>query len=115
MSSDDQPVKSLRTENGVTVATLQGEIDLHQTPALHRALIQALSSEPPKLVVNMADVGYLDSSGIGTLVEIFRRMNRYGGKMALCCLNDRVHSVFEITKLDKFFSIYDSQEEALEA
>ena len=55
----------------------------------------------------------MDSSGIGTLVEVFRRVNAYKGQLALCGMNDRVHGVFEITKLDKFFKIFATESEAI--
>ena len=52
---------------------------------------------------------------MGRVGEVFRRVNGFGGKLVLCGLNDRVHSVFEITKLDKFFKICVTEAEALSA
>jgi len=115
MAEVSKAVREVRREGDTTVVVLAGEVDLHHTPEVHKALVAACQQEPERLVVNLEDVSYLDSSGIGTLVEVFRRVNGYGGKLALCGLNDRVHSVFEITKLDKFFKIYDSEPEALSA
>ncbi len=106
-------VKEVRRQGDATVVTLVGEVDLHHTPDVHRVLVSACQEKPKTLVVNLASVTYLDSSGIGTLVEVFRRVNGYGGKLALCGLNDRVYSVFEITKLDRFFKIYANEAEAL--
>lgn len=115
MAEPSKIVREVRREGDAAVVVLAGEVDLHHTPEVHKALITACQQEPKRLVINLESVSYLDSSGIGTLVEIFRRVNGYGGKLALCGLSDRVHSVFEITKLDKFFKIYDSEPEALSA
>lgn len=106
-------VKEVRQEPEATVVVLSGEVDMHQSPALHAALVDVANNRPKKLVLNMTDVGYMDSSGVGTLVELLRRVNGYKGKLALVNLSQRVKSVFEITKLDKFFSIYPTEEQAL--
>ena len=113
MSQESGTVKEVRQVGAATVVSLAGEVDLHHTPEVHRVLVAACQGQPRLLVVNLEAVRYLDSSGIGTLVEVFRRVNGYGGKLVLCGLNDRVHSVFEITKLDRFFKICQSEEEAL--
>jgi anti-sigma B factor antagonist len=108
-------VKGVRRNGTTTVVVLAGEVDLHHTPEVHKALVVACQEQPKKLVVNLESVSHLDSSGIGTLVEVFRRVNAFGGKLLLCGLNDRVHSVFEITKLDTFFNIFGTEAEALSA
>ena len=106
-------VKEVRQGAEATVVVLSGEVDMHQSPALHAALVDVANGRPKRLVLNMTDVGYMDSSGVGTLVELLRRVNGYKGKLALVNLSQRVKSVFEITKLDKFFSIYATEEQAL--
>ncbi len=108
-------VKEVRRKGTATVVALAGEVDLHHTPDIHKALVAACAEQPARLVVDFESVSYLDSSGIGTLVEVFRRVNGYGGKLILCGLNDRLLSMFEITKLDKLFTICPSEAEALSA
>jgi len=115
MAEASKTVREIRRDGDTIMIALVGEVDLHHTPEVHKALVTACQQEPERLVVNLQEVSYMDSSGIGTLVEVFRRVNGYGGKLALFGLNDRVLSVFEITKLDKFFKIYDSEKEALSA
>lgn len=113
MADEADCIKQVRHCGPDIIVALQGAIDLHQAPEVHRVLVSACEQKPRKLVINLCDVSYMDSSGIGTLVEVFRRVNSYKGGLALCGLNDRVHSVFEITKLDKFFKIYASESEAM--
>ncbi len=105
-------VKDILKSADATVVRLCGDVDLHQSPALHAALVDVAAERPKRLVLNLAEVPYMDSSGVGTLVEVFRRVSGYKGKMVLCGLTSRVHSVFEITKLDRFFTICETEEQA---
>ncbi len=113
MAHDGECIKSVRQAGADTVVELAGAIDLHHTPDVHRALVEACEQRPRRLVINLTGVSYMDSSGIGTLVEVFRRVHAYKGQLVLCGLNERVRSVFEITKLDKFFHIFATESEAL--
>ena len=113
MAGASNYVKDVRQEGTTAVVALAGEIDLHHTPEVHKALIEVCQRKPARLVIDLEAVTHMDSSGIGTLVEVFRRVHAYEGKLGLCGLNERVHNIFEITKLDHFFHIYDTQAEAL--
>lgn len=110
----DNIVKEVRRMDGGTIVALAGDVDLHHAPALHAALVQVAGERPSRFILDFNDVPYIDSSGVGTLVEVFRRVTAYKGKMVLFGLNDRVRSVFEITKLDRFFTICSTEEEAHE-
>ena len=108
------PVKDIRKGSDATVVTLSGDIDLHHAPALHSALLDVSEARPRRIIIDLTEVPYMDSSGVGTLVYILRRVNTYQGKMALVGMNSRVRSVFEITKLDQFFTIRDTEAEAMQ-
>ncbi len=108
-------VKEIRRSDGATVVVLSGDVDLHHSPDLHAELVELAGERPPRLLLDLAEVPYMDSSGVGTLVEVFRRVSSYKGKMVLFGLNDRVRSVFEITKLDRFFTICETEAQAAEA
>ena len=105
-------VKAVRRLPEGTVISLIGDVDLHHAPALHAMLVQVAGERPARFILDFREVPYIDSSGVGTLVEVFRRVSAYKGKMALYGLNDRVRSVFEITKLDRFFTICKDETEA---
>lgn len=113
MPDSDSCIREIRRLGKDMVVALAGAVDMHSTPMVHKVLVSACEEKPQRLVIDLGAVSYMDSSGIGTLVEVFRRVNAYKGKLALCGLNERVRSVFEITKLDKFFQIYATQSEAL--
>lgn len=106
-------VKGIQKSAEATIVVLAGDVDLRHSPALHAALVEVANERPKRLVLNLTDVPYMDSSGVGTLVEVFRRVNKYDGKLVLCGLTARVRSVFEITKLDRFFSIFETVEQAV--
>lgn len=108
-------VKSVRKTPDATFVDLVGDIDLRGSPALHSALVDLANERPKRLVLNLAEVPYMDSSGVGTLVEVFRRVTRHAGKLVLCGMSARVRSVFEITKLDRFFTICDTPDQASNA
>ncbi len=114
-SMDTEPgsIRSIRWEQGTAIVELAGDIDMHQTPAVHQAIVEVCGQRPQRLVVDLGGVGYIDSSGVSLFVEVFRRLKAYGGSLRLCSLQERVRGVFEVTHLDRFFSIYPMQAEAL--
>ena len=83
----------LREEQGHHIVTLSGEIDLETSPRVREVLL-GLAPNAHKLLIDMAEVTYIDSSGIATLVEAFQRIKKQGGHMAFICLNPAVVRVF---------------------
>ena len=108
-------IKDVQKSPEGTVIILGGDVDLRQSPMFHAALVEIVNERPRRLILDLSEVPYMDSSGVGTLVEIFRRVSAYKGKMILFGLNPRVRSVFEITKLDKFFTIVENRDQAIAA
>jgi anti-sigma B factor antagonist len=102
----------ITSEAGVTLVQPAGEIDLQHSPTLRTTLLSLAERKPPRVIVDLAAVTYVDSSGVGTLVEFKRRLERGGGRVILAGLQPRVRSVFEITKLDQFFTIVANLDEA---
>lgn len=101
-------------EGGVLVLP-EGDIDLSRSPSLRASLRQAQSTRPGRLIVDLEQVDYMDSSGIATLVEALQNVRRNGGAMILCCMKERVRSIFEIARLDTVFTIVESRDEAIRA
>jgi anti-sigma B factor antagonist len=95
-----------------TIVYVSGDVDLRSSPALRTELLNLLKSPPRRLIVDLTGVDYMDSSGVGTVVELKRLLERKGGKLVLCGLQERVRGVFEITQLDKFFTIFATCAEA---
>lgn len=108
-----QAVLDVRFTDGAAVVKLAGEIDMGHSPAVHQALVEVLERRPARLVIDLSDVSYMDSSGVGILVDALRRVRVSGGKLVLVAVAPRVRSVLQITKLDQFFEMHSTLQEAL--
>ena len=108
-------VKEVRNVTGAIVVVVSGQLTLREAPAFHGFLIELCAKSPRRLVVNLSEVTFIDSSGVGTLTDIFRRLKKTGGMLALVGLKRMVRSVFEITRLDKLLPIFDNEQEALQS
>ena len=98
--------------NGVTVVRVSGDVDLQSSPQFRELLLDALAGSRGTLRIDLSQVHYMDSSGVGTMVYVKREVERAGRRVVLIGLQPRVRSVFEITHLDQFFTIVRSLEEA---
>jgi len=92
---------------------IDGEVDLNSSPQLRKVFTEILSQGASKILINFVKVSYIDSSGLATLIEMMQRLKKENGQMRLVGMSDKVKSLFEITKLDKLFLIYRTEEEAL--
>ncbi len=94
-----------RDGDTATLAVL-GEVDLHNSADLRAALLQMIAKDPPKkIVLNLSEVPYVDSSAIAVLVEILQKLRKTGGKVVLSHLQPRVKGLLEIARLDTIFPI----------
>jgi anti-sigma B factor antagonist len=106
-------VKEVRRQGDAVVLVLTGEIDIGCAVELRNRFLELLRDKPPVLVVNMSDVTFMDSSGLGTLVEVLKWTRRDGGELKLAGMVQSVRNIFEISRLDSIFSIYDTEQGAL--
>ncbi len=100
---------------GVVVIHPSGDVDMSRSPDLRTAIRSAQENRPPKLVVDLSDVAYMDSSGLATLVEAMRTSKSNNTAMVLCGMHDKVRSIFEIARLNQFFTIVDDVDAAVSA
>ena len=105
----------LKWIEGVGVLELEGRFDAHEAPEVRRLIEDAADREHPQLLVNLADVNFIDSSGLSTLVQGMKRCRGRDGDLSLCNLEQPVRIIFELTRLDKAFDIYASEGEAIAA
>ena len=111
MSGTDLRIRTTADDHG-RVVELTGEVDLSTSPKLRNRLQELIENYSGRLIIDLGGVAYMDSSGVGTLVELKRKLERKGGSVVLARPQPRVRSVFEITQLDKFFTITDSIDQA---
>ncbi len=102
-----------RPEQGVVVLVPTADIDMSRSPELRTTIRQEMGSSVHKMVIDLEDVHYMDSSGLATLVEAMRNASKSDTKLVICCMNQKVSAIFEIARLDSFFSIVSSRDEAI--
>ncbi len=95
-----------RTDQGDdTVLTISGSLDALSTPEL-RPTIEALVAEKrPAVTVDLSDLRLIDSSGVGAIVSLYKRMKAVGGKVEVVGLKDQPLAIFRLLRLDRVFSI----------
>ena len=102
-------------QNDVTIVSVAGEVDVYTAAQLRAALDEEVAQGHVQLVVNLDDVTFLDSTGLGVLVGRLKLVRNQSGWLRLVCSNERILRVFRITGLDKVFGIHASLDEALAA
>lgn len=106
-------IQSERTDDGIAIITVEGELDLYTAPRLKESLMAALEDDMLKIVVNMTGVHFIDSSALGVLIGGVKRLKPKGGRLVLVSVDENVNWIFQITGLNAVFDIFHSQEDAL--
>jgi anti-sigma B factor antagonist len=107
---------SSRQVNGVTVVDMSGRITLGEGSVVLRETVRDLLSKgEKKILLNLGNVTYIDSSGIGELVSAFTSVRNQGGELKLLNLTKKVHDLLQITKLYTVFDIKDDETSAIGA
>ena len=107
---------STRQVDGVTIVDLSGRITLGEGSVMLRDQIRELLGKgEKKILLNLGDVTYIDSSGIGELVSAFTTVRNQGGELKLLNLTKKVHDLLQITKLYTVFDVKDDEASAIKA
>ena len=107
-------ITTTREVGGVTIADLTGRIVLGEESAHLRHLVSELLSQGhKKILLNLADVTYIDSSGLGNLINALAQARKQGGELKLLNLSPKVQDVMQITKLYTVFDILDDEAAAV--
>ena len=107
---------STRQVSGVTVVDMNGRITLGEgSVILREAVKDLLAKGQKKILLNLGDVTYIDSSGIGELVSAFTSVRNQGGELKLLNLTKKVHDLLQITKLYTVFDIKDDEASAVQS
>lgn len=101
--------------DGWTVVAASGEIDVATAPVLRDRLTDLVEGGTTRLVVDLEDVGFIDSTGLGVLVGGVRRARAQDGDLRLVCTNSRILKVFQATGLDEIFTIGSTVDDAVAA
>ncbi|MFZ0313851.1 MAG: STAS domain-containing protein [Candidatus Korobacteraceae bacterium] len=107
---------STRQIDGITIVDLSGRITLGEgSVVLRDAIKDLLGKGQKKILLNLGDVSYIDSSGIGELVSAFTSVRNQGGELKLLHLTKKVHDLLQITKLYTVFDVKDDEAGAIAA
>jgi anti-sigma B factor antagonist len=102
-----------KNRSGVTVVEVDGQLIVGNRHELKDLIQAALDNGERRVLVDFSKTGYIDSSGLGALVSISKRIREAGGELRLSGLNEDLRSLFELTKLDTLFTILETPEQAL--
>ena len=95
------------------VIELGGEVDLYTAPEFKERLVQVIEDGKKQLVVDLSKATFIDSTTLGVLVGGVKRLRPTGGSLALVCTDQNISKIFEITGLDRVFTIYSTRDDAL--
>src|SRR5215211_6685650 len=107
-------VKSEQVGNGVHVISLTGEVDLYTAPDFKQELLRTIGEGAKQVVVDFTETTFIDSTTLGVLVGGVKRLRPAGGQLSLVCNDRNITKIFEITGLDRVFTIYPTRNEAVD-
>jgi len=102
-----------RKKDDIVILSIVGEIDLYNAPEIKDIINKLIEDRNYNVIIDLEQVSYIDSSGIGALISSLSNLKKYQGGLKIINVFASVKKVFELTKLTSFFEIYDSEEEAL--
>ena len=106
---------SIATVNNAVVVGADGELDIMSAPQLDQVLTEAITQASSRLVLDLSDVTFMDSTGLGTVVKALKRCREKNLDFRVVVTTERVRKVFEITGLDSLISLSDALDAALSA
>lgn len=117
-SMEDRPqfrVDYEQPTDDVGVVILEGEIDIYSAPEFKEVLVNGIEGGARRVIVDLSQVTFIDSTALGVLVSGAKRVRPRNGNLDLVCTDENIIRIFEITGLDRIFGIYPSRGEAMKA
>ena len=102
-------------KDGVVLLKLNGEVDVYTAPKLKSRLVDLVDQGKFKIIVDLEEVDFMDSSGLGVLVGGLKRVRSHDGSIALICTQENILKIFRITGLVKVFPIFENQDQAVQS
>jgi anti-sigma B factor antagonist len=106
-------IKTERLDDKSYVIALAGEVDLYTAPEFKQQLLDVIAQGAKDVVVDLSETTFIDSTTLGVLVGGVKRLRTNDGQLSLVCSDRNITKIFEITGLDRVFTIYGSRDEAL--
>jgi anti-sigma B factor antagonist len=99
--------------NDAYVISLAGEVDLYTAPEFKQQLLDVIGKGAKDVVIDFSNTTFIDSTTLGVLVGGVKRLRTNEGKLSLVCSDRNITKIFEITGLDRVFTIYPTRDEAI--
>lgn len=115
MRDNASPAAAVLDQNRPNVFPLEGDIDLHVSPAVRESLNAMIKKKPERIVIDFSRATYIDSAGIAVLILAMQEVEVYGGKFFLSGLQETLRSIFETSRLERVFRIFPDVDAALAA
>jgi anti-sigma B factor antagonist len=106
-------VKTEPVDDSTYVIALTGEVDLYTAPEFKQQLLDVIAKGAKGVIVDFSDTTFIDSTTLGVLVGGVKRLRAQDGQLSLVCSDRNITKIFEITGLDRVFTIYPTRDEAL--
>ena len=107
-------VHHLDVEQSGCVVTVSGDADLYAAANVERELVQLVEEGKHSIIVDLTDATFIDSTMLRVLLNVSKRLRPGGGELLVVCSEHNIRKIFEITLLDRVFTIFDTREAALE-
>jgi anti-sigma B factor antagonist len=108
-------IQTQQVGNDAYVIALAGEVDLYTAPEFKQQLLDVIAQGGKEVVVDFTDTTFIDSTTLGVLVGGVKRLRSNDGQLSLVCSDRNITKIFEITGLDRVFTIYPTRQEAVSA
>ncbi|HDH09785.1 MAG: anti-sigma B factor antagonist [Chloroflexi bacterium] len=102
-------------EDDIVIVAVEGEVDVETSPQLRECFDKLLAEGEHNFVIDMGGVDFIDSSGLAAFVRLFKRVRIGEGDVKLCCIRPEILKIFELTRLNRVFDIFDTRAEAVES
>jgi anti-sigma B factor antagonist len=99
---------------GDFVVALTGEVDLYTAPELKQELLRLVEEGARRIIVDLTDTTFIDSTMLSVLLSTVKRLRPNGGQVGIVCSDRNIRKIFEITLLDRVFPIFESREQAID-
>jgi anti-sigma B factor antagonist len=106
-------IKTETISDDAYVIALAGEVDLYTAPEFKQQLLDVIGKGAKNVIVDFSDTTFIDSTTLGVLVGGVKRLRTNDGQLSLVCSDRNITKIFEITGLDRVFTIYPSRDEAV--
>ena len=115
MRDTTSPAAPALRQDRANVLAIEGDIDLHISPAITESLNAMIRKKPDRIVIDLSRATYIDSAGIAALILAMREVKEYGGKFFLSGVQETIRSILETSRLDRIFWIFPDVDVALAA